>query len=473
MTQAYSGSGTEAPPPANYFIEGGSSGLRVYAGYVRDEFQPQLQGRNAIRIYREMADNNATVGSLLYAIKQIIRSLEVRVEPADGVAGSEQAAEFVESIMHDMAGSWDGFMTDLLTFLEYGFAPVEVVYKRRRGPKKDPMTTSRNDDGLVGVAKMGLRAQETLVKWLMDEHGNITGLTQQPWNAPMVSIPVEKFLLFRTTEERNSPQGRSVLRSAWRAWYMLKRMEEIEGIGIERDLAGLPVVKVPSSLIQAASGSDPITGPLAQRTLQAYKDMVVNIRRDEQEGVVIPSDRDEHGNLQYELTLLTSGGARQFDTNAVITRYKQDILGTVLADFIMMGQGKVGTQALATTKVEMFMNAVQGFVNIIASVLNRQLLPRLWSLNGFDQETMPKFVFDKVQKPNLEILGGYIKQLSDSGFTLAGDEETEAMARSFAGLPPPPEDGMNMDAFTGGLAVPEKKGAPSKTETPEVGDEEG
>lgn len=471
MANAFSGSATEAPPPANYFVEAGSSGLRVYGGYVRDEFQPQLYGRNAIRIYREMADNNATVGALLYAIKQIIRALGVRVEPAEGVTGAEDMAEFAESLMDDMIGSWDGFLTDALTFLEYGFAPVEVVYKRRLGKKGDPIKSSRHDDGYVGIAKLGLRAQETLVKWLMDENGNITGLEQQPWNAPMVDIPIEKLLLFRTTEERNNPQGRSILRSAWRAWYYLKRLEEIEAIGIERDLAGLPVVKVPSSVIQAANGSDPVNGPIARATLEAYKAMVVNIRRDEQEGVVIPSDRDETGNLQYELTLLTSGGARQFDTNAVITRYKNDILGTVLADFIMMGQGKVGTQSLADTKVEMFMTAIQGTVNIIEAVLNRQLLPRLWALNGFDPETMPCFRFEKVQKPNLGEIGAYIKALSDAGFNLAGDRETEEVARSIAGLPPPPEDGMDMSEFTGGLGKPEPK-QPKQTETPDADPED-
>lgn len=465
-TNAFSGSATEAPPPANYFVETGSAGLRVYGGYVRDEFQPQLYGRNAIRIYREMADNNATVGALLYAIKQIIRALGVRVEPAEGATGAEDMAEFAESLMDDMIGSWDGFLTDALTFLEYGFAPVEVVYKRRLGKKDDPIKTSRSDDGYVGIAKLGLRAQETLVKWLMDENGNITGLQQQPWNGPMVDIPIEKLLLFRTTEERNNPQGRSILRSAWRAWYYLKRLEEIEAIGIERDLAGLPVVKVPSSLIQAANGTgDDPTTILARQTLASYQRMVVNIRRDEQEGVVIPSDRDEKGNLQYDLTLLTSGGARQFDTNAIITRYKQDILSTCLADFIMMGQAKVGTQSLADTKVEMFMTAIQGTVNIIEAVLNRQLLPRVWALNGFDPDAMPCFRFEKVQKPNLDEIGRYIKSLSDAGFNLAGDRETEEVAREIAGLPPPPEDGMDMSAFTGGLGKPQQ---PKQTETPDA-----
>jgi hypothetical protein len=329
------------------------------------------------------------------------------------------------------------------------------------------MRSSNHDDGLIGVSKMGLRSQDTIVKWLMDDNGNITGLKQQPWAGPMVDIPAEKLLLFRTTEERGNPQGRSILRSAWRAWYMLKRIEEVEGIGIERDLAGFPVMMIPSSLIQAARGTDSQAAQAAA-TLKAYQDLAVNIRRDEQEGAVLPSDRDERGNLQYELKLLNSGGARQFDTSAIVTRYKQDILGAVLADFIMMGQTARGTQSLAETKVEMFLTAVQGFTNIIAAVLNTQLLPRLWRLNGFDQKTRPRFAFDKVQKPNLGAMGDFLQKAASAGLPLFPDQETEAFVRDFAGLPPPPEDGIG--AFPPNLGEPGQSGQqrPSDSQADEV-----
>lgn len=54
--------------------------------------------------------------------------------------------------------------------------------------------------------------------------------------------------------------------------------------------------------------------------------IVRNIRRDETEGVVLPAG--------YKLELLSSGGTRQFDTNAIVNRYDTRIAMTVLADFI-------------------------------------------------------------------------------------------------------------------------------------------
>jgi hypothetical protein len=65
------------------YKEMGQTGLRQYSGWVREEFLPQLQGRQAARVYREMSDNNATVGALLFAVVQTMRKIEWRVKPAN------------------------------------------------------------------------------------------------------------------------------------------------------------------------------------------------------------------------------------------------------------------------------------------------------------------------------------------------------------------------------------------------------
>ena len=308
---------TEAAPAPVWLGETGNSGLRFYGGFVRDEWLPQLaNGRQAYRVSREMSDNCATVSAMLFAIKHLIRALKCRVEVVGGEPKSAKEAEFVESCMEDMAGTWDGFLTDVLTMLEFGYAPIEMVFKRRAGHKETPNETSRYSDGLIGISKLSLRSQETLIKWLMDDKGTVYGMTQQPWNAPQVNIPMQKILLFRTTEQRGNPEGESLLRKSWRAWYFLKRHEEIEAVGVERDLAGLPMMLVPSSLVQTANGTDAVAAQ-AKATLVKYQQICRDIRNNQQAALVLPSDRDEKGNLQYEFKLVTSGGKRNFDTRAV------------------------------------------------------------------------------------------------------------------------------------------------------------
>src|SRR5450631_3424103 len=100
------GSGGWGLPQLNYgmnFKDYGSYGLRQYSGWVREEFLPQLVGRQAVTVYREMLDNSSTVGSLIFAITQAMRKVEWRVEsPTDNVAKRGQSVqkevEFADSL---------------------------------------------------------------------------------------------------------------------------------------------------------------------------------------------------------------------------------------------------------------------------------------------------------------------------------------------------------------------------------------
>jgi hypothetical protein len=69
-------------------------------------------------------------------------------------------------------------------------------------------------------------------------------------------------------------------------------MEEIEAIGIERELAGLPVVYVPPEVLT----DDDKTAVKA-----AYERLAKDIRRDEQAGVVLPAVYDAQGNQMVKL----------------------------------------------------------------------------------------------------------------------------------------------------------------------------
>ena len=64
------------------FREIGSLGLRAWSGWVREEFLPELIGRQGAQKYREMADNSPIVGAILYAIRSTMRKVEWRVVPA-------------------------------------------------------------------------------------------------------------------------------------------------------------------------------------------------------------------------------------------------------------------------------------------------------------------------------------------------------------------------------------------------------
>lgn len=405
--------------------EYGRIGQNRWAGVFSEEFLPELSGRRGVYVYREMERNDDTVGAIMFAIKLLVRHATWRVDPGGDSEKDKEAAEFVESCMNDMQTTWTDTISEILSFLVYGWSLHEIVYKRRLGKSKNRNTSSKYTDGLIGWQKLPIRSQDTLFRWEYDDKDNLLGMTQMPPpNYGLLTIPINKSLLFRTESEKDNPEGRSILRNAYRSWYFKRRIQEIEAIGIERDLAGYPVMHAPDG-VDIWDESDPDMVKIHS----AMVGMVKNIRRNEYEGSVLP-----HG---FELELLSSAGQRQFDTNAVISRYNTSIAMTVLADFLMLGHQKVGSFALSSDKTEMFSVAIGAFLDIICETFNSQGIPQLIDFNGSHFEGIadyPKLVHGEVEDVDITKLSTYIKDMTGVGIIIP-DEELEDYVRKVAHLP--------------------------------------
>jgi len=415
-------------------MEIGSSGLHQYGGEIQQDFLRQLRGKQAYANYREMADNDPVVGAMLHSIEMLIRAVDWTVEPSDpDDERSIAEAEFVSSCLGDMSDSWADTLAAIMGFLVYGYSYHEIVYKRRQGYTKDPRTRSKYTDGRIGWRKLPTRSQETIDRWNLDDNGGIRGAYQNDPNSQkkgVVYLPIEKALLFRTTSKLNNPQGRSILRNAFIPWYYKRRIQEIEAIGIERDLAGLPVALVPPQLLSNAATAE------ERAALDAIKQIVRNVKRDEQEGIVFPLAYDpETGNLAYDLKLLSTGGRRQFDTDAIVGRYDQRIAMTVLADFLLLGHENVGSQALSVSKVDLFVRSLDAYLSEIAEVFNQHGIPRLMRLNGVDEALSPTLTWSTPKSVDLGALGSFITSLAQAGAPLFPDESLEGYLRGVAGLP--------------------------------------
>lgn len=415
-------------PPKTGFTELGTTGLARYSGFISEEFHRELQGDRALKIYREMMDNSATIGACLFAIDMLARNVTWRVEAGGDTPQEEEAAGFIEECRQDMSHSWADLMSEILSMLAFGWSYHEIVYKRRLGPQGEPGLASRFTDGRIGWRKLPIRAQETRNHWEFDPQGGITGMWQQdPVAYQTVLIPIQKSLLFRPRAHKNNPEGRSCLRNAYRPWYFSKRVEELEGIGLERDLAGLPVIWGPPEIFHSSAAAEQVA------VHNELKNIARNTRRNEQEGITFPALYDPNGNKLYDITLLTTGGQRQFDTNTIIQRYNQQIAMTMLADFILLGHEKVGSFALASSKTNIFSSALGAWLDAIGEVFNRHAIPRLLGLNGFQLENVPKLVHGDIETVDLQELGAFITALSGSGFPLFPDMDVENWIRAQVG----------------------------------------
>lgn len=413
----------------------GRIGQKRYGGTFYEEFLRELRGKKGIETYREMAENDDTIGAILFAVEMLIRQASWNVEPGGDTPKDKEAAEFVEQCMHDMQDTWTDTISEILSFLTYGWSFHEIVYKRRMGKTRDQKTRSKYNDGLIGWRKLPIRAQETLYQWEYDDEDNLIAMTQlPPPNYGLITIPMDKAMLFRTKSRKGNPEGRSILRNAYRSWYFKRRIQEYEGIGIERDLAGLPVFTAPED-IAIWDEDDPDMVKL--RT--GMEAMVQKIRVDELAGIVKP-----HG---FEFELLNSGGSKQFDTNAIIQRYDTGMAMTVLADFIFLGHQQVGSFALSSDKTELFSMAIGAYLDIICETFNSQGIPQLIDVNGsyFDGITdYPKLAHGDIENADIQKLAAYIKDMTGVGI-LVPDDGLEDYVREAAGLPERTSDTRTID----------------------------
>ena len=416
--------------PKPDLTELGTTGLRRTGGTVYEEFLVSLRGRRGAKTYREMSENDPVIGSILYAIEKIILRLDWKVEPAEDTPKDRENAEFIESCIYDMSDSWDSTLSSILSMLVYGYAFHEIVYKYRSGmDAKDPSRKSKFSDNKVGWRKWAIRAQETHNNWLFDEDGGIQGFEQiDPYGAGIHRIPIDKALLFRTSTQKNNPEGKSLLRTAYRPWYFKRRIEEIEAIGIERDLAGLPVAFVPPEYLSSNATAD------QSAVLASIVSIVQNVKRNEQEGIVFPNVYDEQGHKLFDITLLSTGGSRQFDTDKVISRYDQRIAMSVLSDFILLGHERVGSFALGSSKIDLWTMAVDAICKSIAEVINQHAIPRLLTLNGMNYENAPELKYSEVAHIDLTEISDYVSKLTAAG-AITPDAEMEEFLRGLAGLP--------------------------------------
>jgi hypothetical protein len=390
-----------------------------------EEFLQELSGRRGVSVYREMADNDSIFGAVMFAIQSLIRAVDWRVE-----GDNDADVEFLEQCLGDMRPNFSQSLIEILSMLVYGWSVHEVIYKVRSGPTGDALTSSQYSDGRLGWQGWPIRSQDSLFGWEWDARGQVVNMLQQA--APMyvlTAVPLNRCLHFTTSIHKNNPEGRSMLRSAYRSWWFRRNIQTLEAIGIERDLAGMPVIERAE---EYAALDD------------KFRQILRNVRQDEQSGVVMPLVYDDKGNKLIEFKLMSAGGAKQFDTTAVIERYSREIAMVMLADFVLIGHESTGSFALSSSKTEMFARAVKGILDTICVVINEEAIPRLFAVNGMSLENMPRMKYGDLESPDLAELGTYISQLAGAGCDMFPDPDLENVLRTAASLPQKSEEAMRL-----------------------------
>ena len=442
FTQLTSDSGV--PIPRMKMSEIGTSGLKVSSGIIYEEARRELRWPDCIKTYKEMR-KDTTISAAIKAYELMISRVKWDVEACEDATDQQKLrAEYIESVMHDMEGSWFQFIKEVVSYLTFGYAVIEKVPKRRRYSNG-----SKYNDGFVGLRKLAPRSQDSITKWVFSEDGrDLIGLEQTVLNqngyvryinaGSPIYIDRDRFMLFRADTTKDNPEGVSPLSNCYIAYRFRKELEEIEAVGYSKNINGVPIVWLhPKYMADDASDSD-------KAVYTYYKNMVRNLQMNEQTGIVMPLMYDEGRNKMFDFQLLSVDNTTAQHIAAAITRWDNKILTALFADVLRLGQDGVGSYSLADSKTNMLAMGMEARLKEIQDVLNNDLIPWLYKMNGWRDTEMPKFVYGDLDEIDLEGFSKAIQRIKAVGLIAPTPENVNYIAE-ILGLPGEVEDDMDQE----------------------------
>lgn len=401
------------------FSEAGYTGLKVTAKQILEERDKRFRMPKRIETIDEML-SEAVISAALEMYKMLMARPEWTIEPPVGASATQkERAKFIQTCLEDMDDqTWFSFIQSALSYLEYGFCVVEKVFKRRT--KKN----SKFDDGLIGISKLAVRSQSTISGWVFSEDGReLKGVEQSLKNivyadrfnnaiASTIEIPRAKFMLFRSSPKNDNPEGTPILKSAYVPFRYKRAVEEAQAIGVTRDLAGILVMKAPADIFSPNASAE------QKASFEELKRVLRNVSTGEQQGLLLPSTTqgdNGQGKEHYSAELLSSSGARAFDTQAIIQQLQTQMLISLFADMLQLGNNGQGSFSLADGKLGMVEAAVAYRLRELSEVINQQLIPDLYRFNGWDDKEYCKAVPGVVSEMSADEFGKLIQRVSAVG----------------------------------------------------------
>ena len=374
----------------------GVTGNRGLYGFAdTGEYLAKLDGVANREVYEKMIRSDSQIKSTLQGIGLPIRQADWYMEPPTDKPDDKEITDFLSmNLFEKMSMTWDDTLRHIEIMYRAGFMPMEKLYYYSEKYKR------------VMLRKLDPRMPVSIVEWEFDKKkGGLVGPVQADEDGNRTTLPIENLLIFTTEREGDNWEGTSLLRAMYMPWYIKQRLIKIDAIKHDRYGAGIPVMKVPSSV---KNGSDEWAD---------VETLLQEIHACENSGVVEPEG--------YELRILVPDGDGGTDIMPSIKNCDYYISRAGLQMFTNLGQDKAGSYALSETFLDVFLHAEQAFADYIAGVINRFLIPE-WVDYNWKVKEYPQLKVRQIKKLN----NTTIAELKNAGLITSDIEIEQAIRRN-------------------------------------------
>jgi hypothetical protein len=423
--------------------ETGYLGIKTSSGQIQAETNRAFQFPQFHKTIAEMRAN-PTVGAAMNVYRFMITRPSWSVKPPVGADAKQVGrAKLVESMMHDMEDSWETFIHSVVPYIEYGYGIHNIVPYRRLS-----RNGSRWNDGLVGIRKLAVRNQETIVKWVFDaDNRNLVKVEQSishlenSWSSTLptndngnIDLPRESFLLFSASATSGNPQGNSVYRNIYLSYKQLTMLQDNQLLSVAKNAAGVLKIEVPAAYLQGDASPD---GGVAA---EGFQKLIDGHNKGTNRGLLVPQQIDFESKLpMFDYSLMEEKGNARNNVESIIKGLQNDIAIALSVDVLRLGADGTGSFSLASAKSSILALAIDARLKEIRSVLNRHLMRFIFEMNGWSVEELPTFEYTDVEEIDWETAGKFIQQVVSVG-ALEMDRMVMNRVRTIFGVPPLPED---------------------------------
>lgn len=442
------------PAPAVPTEERGNTGVTDSGGFVIEEGrQPGLTGGRRQRLIDEMMTNVSIVAAGIRLYLYVLSKAEWTVNAAEDQEDNQQAQDIATSaydMMFDMKTPWANIVRKLGMFRFYGFALMEWYAKRR-------------PDGQIGIANAAHRPQRTIVRWDLDEHGEVVGCWQSAAGRPEIYLARDRLIYAVDDSLTELPQGMGLFDHLVWVTGKLDEFYKLETIGFQSDLRGFPVAFAPLGELEAkaetkarvVNGVSDGGKAWLNSMLSPVKKFVANHIKSFNQGAMLDSETYRSqtadggapsGTRKWGLELLT-GDASSFDAvAAAINRETEAAARIIGCEHLLLGKGGEGSLALSKTKQSGFYLSVTSALGDLVEIVERDWVGPIARLNGWAEDLIPSVAVEAISDVDLEQIAEALAKIAQAGGVLMPDDPAIGELRDMMGLSRPPEDGLAMDS---------------------------
>ena len=385
----------------------GVSGTTAFGGFVQsNERNAKLIGFRRYETFTDILVNASIVGACIRLFLNLIAKADWTVEPVDDSAEAKAHAEMLEAwLIDDPETSWRRIVRRSAAYVFYGFSIQEWTMK----PK----------DGVLTFKDIAPRAQKTIERWAVEHSGEVHGVWQRsPHTGQEIFLPRNRIVYLVDDSLNDSPEGLGILRHMVDPAARLKKLHNLETMGFETDLGGIPIGRAPLQNLSEQILAETITAADAEKSLEALRSFLKKPVRTPDKSLILDSavyaGEDDAASPsqvhQWGIDLLEAEAKGLDAVHTAIERTNRDLARIMGCEQLLLGGDGAGSFALSEQKAAQLFLIIDATLNEIADSYERDLVVPIWNLNGLDPDLMPEL---KPASPSFNDVGEITVALRD------------------------------------------------------------